>query len=148
MTQVLALDPGKMTGWAAWAPGVDGRPQSGQDEFFDVLERTDRWMAAVGHDGIVVVERYTISKSTLEKSRQSWSLEVIGTVKFLANRHGVELVMQQPSDAKSFVPDSRLRDVGWYVRGQDHARDALRHLLLFLTRRGMVDLPRLLGIEP
>jgi len=46
----------------------------------------------------------------------------------------IGISIQSPSDAKSAVTDERLKALGLYVRGQQHARDALRHLALFLRR--------------
>jgi hypothetical protein len=37
---------------------------------------------------------------------------------------------QQPSDAKGVVTDARLRAAGLWVKGQQHARDAIRHACL------------------
>jgi hypothetical protein len=41
---------------------------------------------------------------------------------------------QQPSDAKSTVTDDRLKRWGMWTVGQQHARDATRHLILFLRK--------------
>lgn len=44
------------------------------------------------------------------------------------------VLKQQPSLAKTYATDERLRSAGFYVVGSDHARDAVRHALLCLRR--------------
>lgn len=44
------------------------------------------------------------------------------------------ITLQSPSDAKSVVTDDRLRALGLWQVGQVHARDACRHLALFLRK--------------
>ena len=51
-----------------------------------------------------------------------WSEKLIG------------VTVQSPSDAKSVVTDERLKALGLWIRGQQHARDACRHLALFLRK--------------
>lgn len=41
---------------------------------------------------------------------------------------------QQPSEAKGFATDDRLRNWDLYKRGEQHARDASRHALLALSK--------------
>lgn len=41
---------------------------------------------------------------------------------------------QSPSEAKTAFPDDRLKELGMYVPGPDHARDAVRHGLLWVKR--------------
>lgn len=44
-------------------------------------------------------------------------------------------VMQSPSNAKTTMTDDRLRRLGLWLPGQPHARDATRHLVLYMRRR-------------
>jgi hypothetical protein len=137
-TWVFAVDPGKMTGWA-WAclepalltPGADWRRSmiTGQDT-------ADEFLDMVADNGfcdprtLFVVESFTVTAHTARKSPQPEPMEVIGAVKFLARRGGSRLEMQTPSSAKRFATDTKLRQLGLWVPGQDHARDAIRHLIL------------------
>lgn len=48
---------------------------------------------------------------------------------------GVEIVYQQPGEAKSYATNDRLRHWGqWKVGAEDHERDAMRHMLLAITK--------------
>lgn len=139
-TCVLAVDPGKTTGYALWIPPND--IQAGQAEFFDFLVRTEAWLLQYGQQTKVVAERFIINQGTVKNTQAPWSLEVIGALRYLALKHGSgELVMQSPSDAKRFSSDDRLKRLDWWQRGQGHANDALRHLLLFLVNQRVVEPP-------
>ncbi len=46
----------------------------------------------------------------------------------------IGLTLQSASDAKSVITDDRLRSLGLWQVGQVHARDACRHLALFLRK--------------
>lgn len=45
----------------------------------------------------------------------------------------VEAVWQQPSQAKTYATDERLRRWGYWIRGKEHERDAWRHAILFIA---------------
>lgn len=47
---------------------------------------------------------------------------------------GIELVYQSPSEAKAYVTNDRLRHWGLWIVGKDHERDAMRHMLLAITK--------------
>lgn len=88
----------------------------------------------------MVCERYIINARTAKVSQAPWSLEQIGCLRYLCRRSGVQFHLQNASDAKRFGTEARLNDLGWRrPRGAGHARDAQRHLLVFLTRRGLID---------
>lgn len=134
---ILSFDPGKTTGWALFTGGVVW--DAGQDQPQEFLERMDDWtMRSTYGDAQVVGERYIITPETLRKSRQHWSLEIIGAARYLCTRSGIPFTLQSPSEAKAFATNDKLRQLGWYVRGMQHANDALRHLLVFLVNNKQV----------
>jgi hypothetical protein len=49
-------------------------------------------------------------------------------------KRGRILYGQAPSEAKTAFPDDRLKEMGFYVPGPDHARDAVRHGLLHVKK--------------
>jgi hypothetical protein len=136
--RVLAVDPGGTNGWATWTPSFHG---CGQEADFKRFTRLVDDLAPELE--VIVAERFTITAETLRKSRQNAALEVIGFLHYVSVREGVELVLQAPGDAKRFATDDRLRSAGWrQPSSQDHANDALRHLLLYLVKAGHVEVPR------
>lgn len=42
--------------------------------------------------------------------------------------------IQSPSDGKSVVTNARLKDWGYWIKGKEHARDAIRHGLLWILK--------------
>lgn len=102
-----------------------------------------------GSDEIEVVsESFLITAATLRKSRETWSLEFIGVLRYLTRAYlGQEVIMYSPAAAKSFSKDEKLKAVGLYRPGHDHGNDAARHLLLHLVNRKLIDVGLLVGSE-
>jgi hypothetical protein len=141
---VLAVDPGRTTGFALCSADV------GEIFHFNAWQEPD-WVSAVWEveqrrawTQLVVCESFVISPQTVRKSQQTISLELIGAMRYLCARTNTEFKLQTPADAKRLGTDARLKALGWWTPGQDHARDATRHLLLALVTRGLIDPARLL----
>ena len=80
---------------------------------------------------LVLCESIVITQQTIKKSSDVHaSLRQIGAIHHACRREGIDLVMQSPSEAKSFSTDNKLRACGLWIAGNDHARDANRHLVL------------------
>lgn len=138
---------GYMLGDTRFATGqVDIGPWSRDDteaqgiaRLFCVLVAYDemvRRASAGAVNGItdVVIEDFLVRERTMDKSLVSPVRVTSGLVQELFNWGGrVTLDYQQPSDAKSVVTDARLKKWNLYVDGK-HARDAVRHLVLYLRR--------------
>jgi hypothetical protein len=128
---IIAVDPGDTC-------GVATLDEAG------LLSYTQRpWRAAV--DELVVpwldkhpttvcsVERFTIGQQTVKMSRQPTALHVIGTIKTECARRKVRMVQYAPGDAKKLGGRTTQRRLGLYRPSEDHAGDALAHLLLTLA---------------
>lgn len=132
---VLAIDPGVKSGWAFWV----------HSQIMDAGEEDQQMMCrmidncAQSFDGKlhIVYESFHITPATTKKSFQPASLEIIGTIKYLANRSGCPIKAQTPTDAKRFSTDARLKALDWYTPTPGgHSNDAKRHLALFLAKNG------------
>lgn len=135
--RVLAVDPGLRTGMA-WV--LAGPLNTAIEDPMPCLYQAEH-ILGLGVD-LVVCEAYKITARTAQLSAQHWSLELIGALRWMCHRAGVEFVLQTPAEAKSFVPDARLRAMDMWIPGkEDHARDATRHLILALAKRGAVSVP-------
>jgi hypothetical protein len=138
MTLILAVDPGNMTGWACiqttdhWYPQHVIAGQNESDEFLDWI--ADGWN--LDQDHLMLVETFTVTAQTARLSQQPVPMEVIGVLKFLARRSSAQLQMQTPAAAKRFCSDAQLRKIGLWQPGKDHARDAIRHLILGIVTHG------------
>jgi hypothetical protein len=133
--RILAVDPGKVTGWAMWGTTDDEVPRADQLPMTLFLSTAEALMDRGSFD-TVVVEDYLITAATLRKTRGelNWSLEQLGVLRWLARKYELRFVTQRPADAKRFATDEKLRRLGWYRSTPGgHANDALRHLLLYLA---------------
>jgi hypothetical protein len=146
---VLAVDPGGMTGWVVWNGGDgSGVELEGQQDYEDFCEQLDLLFSfPAGHfyrPTHIIVEAYDITGETLRKSRQYEALYLIGVLKYIAHREGVELIISQRSN-KAFSTDDRLDAAHWLSRPKHelrHQNDAKRHLLTWLVRTKRMEVPR------
>ena len=66
--------------------------------------------------------------------------EVIGRIYAWADERGVPVIRQDAAPVKVRVTRDRLRAAGGWLRGQEHARDAVRHLLYREEKAHEIDL--------
>lgn len=128
---ILALDPGGTTGWALISTSLGMERRAGQIEGrFQVYN----WFEGLALSAVqaVVCERFTINAHTARKTPQLDPLYIIGHIEARCWQLGVPFYLQSPTEGKSFGTDHKLKALGWWVPNQDHAQDALRHLLTFL----------------
>lgn len=147
---IVAFDPGKMTGWATFSDNPDyvaatGEHRAGEMPWYEAIH----WYETLCEDGAkfeTVVESFIITAETLKKSRQHWSLESIGAMRYLHKRYAISggFHLQSPAEAKAFATNDKLKKMDWYTVGQDHARDASRHLLVFAVKNKLIPLDKLL----
>lgn len=129
---ILAIDPGKTTGWAILDPeGVFHSDQvAGRFDFY----RTLRALAAPGHPLEVVIEAFTITARTSTTDRQYDALYIIGYVEAVCEVNGWDFTTQSPGSAKAFASNDKLAAIGWRnPTPGGHADDAARHLLTYLA---------------
>lgn len=141
---ILALDPGGTTGWVK-----QGQYAQASEFVWGQLEESNHhnklWSLltmAVGEalslsvPCYIVYERFEFRHEERDRDKIEYiSAEYNGVVKlFGQNNHPhVKLVEQGASQAKDFFTDDKLRHLGLWVPGKKHARDAMRHLLYFIT---------------
>jgi hypothetical protein len=143
--RVLAIDPGPHVGMAKW---------ESEAERFDIYEflcwemtpelfydDVEDWILGVDE---IVIENFIIKGARASEANET--IEMIGVVRYLCNRHDKPLTLQAPSDAMMFSTREKLERIGWWVRGgSDHARAASKHLLLYLINKGCIHASRVLG---
>jgi hypothetical protein len=134
---ILALDPGKTTGWATYN---EGNFESGQTNFMETCQLIRDMATWEKTDLHIVSESFLITMQTVKNTQAPWSLELIGVARYFAQElTGQDLTLQMPSAAKRFSSDERLKAFGWHKPGKGHANDAARHLLLFMVSHGWKD---------
>jgi predicted RNase H-like nuclease (RuvC/YqgF family) len=124
---ILGIDPGNTCGIAAREPM--GWWTIGQvttlSALWDVLQRTT--------PEIIVCERFT------PQPRQkivATAIEFIGVAKLYSELNDVPFEPQTPSQAKNFVGDRLLRHSDLWIKGMQHGRDAIRHVLYYQIKHG------------
>lgn len=136
----LAVDPGETTGWITY---TNGRAVVGQHGFMPFMTWADIFLEGM-NDLTVVCERYVITPRSgkMDRGDVNWSIETIGCLRYLCDKHDHRFVLQNASDAKEFGTDELLQYLDWYPVRWEHARDAARHLARFMS----IDEPRLWAV--
>lgn len=132
---VIAVDPGKMTGVSVFDDG-DFRSfeLSNGFEGFAVWLDTEPDLFRP-HDQFVV-ESFTVNAGTAKKDAGAYPevFSIIGAARLTAFQNGMRFAFQTPGEAKSFASNDKLKRLGWYAGGLGHADDSARHLLTFLAK--------------
>ena len=131
----LAIDPGLTTGWFYYHMDTH-QWEAGQDSFDGMAARLD--LMAHGCE-VFIVEKYTITSETAKKSRQTDALEVTGMVRYHALTENAKYVNDiTPSKSKTLATDDRLKAVGWWSPGKQHATDAARQMFVYFVSEGYI----------
>jgi hypothetical protein len=145
---VLGFDPGGTTGWCVM--GVHPDAVASGDPEIRIMDNVEFWSAGefVGTehsqcDQIVdmvncwpsarLVSEQFILRSNV-RGGEVFSLERMNAIISWAVRPRY-FVLQQPSLAMTTITDQRQRDMGLWIPGKEHARDATKHVLTFLRRQ-------------
>lgn len=152
---ILGIDPGGTTGWSLlvvrpklfqtpklatqdrllatklnWWHGQINCLGTNQQLGVHQLKRIiDDWPTAA-----IVMESFFLRKTA--RGIDLSPVEIIAQIRNHLYYQGREMHMQQPSQAKTTATDARLKLWGTYTSdgGMGHARDADRHVMLFLRR--------------
>ena len=142
MGYVMAVDPGKITGWLVYQQlqVVEAEDlalkvvQWGEDDQQRFCELAEQWVDRTSIP--VVCERWDHRPGV--RTFEPYSLEIIGTLRYLTGFDKRRFYLQSPGDAKEFGTATKLapyRAQGFGKGGAGHALDALRHALLFESAR-------------
>lgn len=136
---VLALDPGKLTGTVVLHWDGISEPKivtAFEPTQYAVCEWVELLLAnakSMGQPIDIVMEKFTITTETGKKKDVNYSLEIIGAVKYLAEKYGFTYSFQTPAEAMSFVSNDRIRALNlWVPGGEGHHKDAMRHAIKYL----------------
>ena len=129
MTLLLALDPGRSTGWSVWEYG-DTKPLThlehgtiagGLEGFIDFA------MGKHGYDE-VVAETFRLDGRTVKPDVTPLRIEGALTTLFPG-------WVGQPNSHKVHAPDALLKRAGLWWPGKGHDRDSARHALAYMKLR-------------
>lgn len=137
---LLGLDPGESTGFAVVdteqeSTFVDGLGAILEFGVMDGWREVERLIVA-HKPNTIVIEKFVLYPN--RAAAQSYSpmipSQVIGVIKYLAEQHGIPCIEQTASSGKSFM----LSDELYTHLYSPHARDAARHVGVYLYSRGML----------
>lgn len=139
MLRYLAIDPGGTTGWATWEDCADVKSiETGEigpeEHHFGLWNLLDNLAP-----NVVIYERfqYRPGQSPTPAEDILVAREYIGILKLwcVVDPYHLEsaIVGQTPAQAKKLWRDDLLKRAGLWVKGSTHKRDAMRHLLYYLT---------------
>jgi len=125
--KLLSIDPGETTGWAIFIEGQledYGHINIIEDGFYSI-----RYLFKEDWYNYIVVEDYKVYPHRLKEHSLSALItpRVIGAVEYIANEKETKLSFQMAGTAKGFVTNDKLRQWGYWIKGQKHSRDAIRH---------------------
>lgn len=132
--RILAIDPGLTTGFAIFdqqSPMEGFAWQAKLDHVEFVDELNEQW------PNIIVCESFVHTHRT---GVDYTPVEMIGLVKWHAQKRGILLVLQTPAYGKAFFSDDKLKKIHAYKAGMPHAMDALRHLHQFMMKQGLFNM--------
>lgn len=139
---VMCYDPGKANGWAMTDFPDRDWFQAGEGPIEEVADITETVIHGISVSSrlktIMLIEAFTVAGRPVGSSRTiTVASEAIGTLRHIAHKHGLKVVMRQPND-RTIVTVGHLRGLDWYPRGKDHATQATRHLVSWLLTNGHV----------
>jgi hypothetical protein len=135
--RILSLDPGGTTGWAVFEVEEDTEPvlvDYGQipgslGGFLNWIHDTDG----------LSVHRVVCESFTLREGVYGADLSpvyIIGALEALIyNVADKDFITYQEPKIKPLCNNDRLKDMGFFKKGQQHANDAIRHGLIYLRNR-------------
>ena len=130
--RILAIDPGKTTGYC-YGAFKDGKLYYHPFQSFDAVE--DLWdKMQTFQPAHIVCESFEFRKNS-RAGLELFSVQLIGVAHLYEalHPHDCTLYMQTAAYGKGYYTDNVLKQSGLYVRGNEHARDATRHLLQWAT---------------
>jgi len=145
--RVLALDPGVTTGWCLatvwenpdslnqWVSLRFGESKWSLIELKEVLDEY-LWIAPLADDcpRIVLYEDFEY-RNNPRPGLNLTPVKMIGVIELTQQMNPTrgEWFKQNAASGKAHFTDQKLKDMGIYVKGKQHGRDAMRHAMQFLT---------------
>ena len=127
---ILCFDPGHTTGWAFFEDRVLVNNGQIDTTSIEAVAENASHLYRLYKPPIVVMEDYRVYKWRKDHHVGSEMLttRVIGALELLAVQHFVIDIVKQPAHvAKQFCTDKKLKEWEYYIPGERHARDAIRH---------------------
>ena len=136
---VLWVDPGKMTGMAAYFSPYVNRDvkrgfEFGEFPFLEACQRIEIACIAWGAHLAVGWERFTVNADTHKKTPQPDAMHVIGVCRYVTVKYGCRVLPEAQQATPDALEQRQLKAIGWWVPGKDDAQSAAAHMLRYLVR--------------
>lgn len=131
--EILAIDPGKATGWARFIDGI-------MKEFGTLHDEAEiyTWLIAQ-HPNLFIVEDYKIRDENHGGFNHQWQsvfpAQVIGAVRFYALIRGIPVVMQQATIKRAAAP--MVYGKPYEKKANRHHLDAFLHGAYYIKKNGL-----------
>lgn len=135
-TYIMAFDPGDTTGWVYVYVDFNNIKGYGIFDHKDFVKFDDKCDEFMPYSNIIIIERFLVRPGA---GPSAWTdepaLQVIGRIKAKAAHFGVEVIFQEPAQAKR-MNNEVLKDAGFNLEDikNQHVRDALRHALVWMRK--------------
>lgn len=131
ITTCLAIDPGETTGIARAT--IDGRRLVSIDSSQSRLSPVQLWCMLAAVSPLHLVAEQFDYRNDSRPGLVLYSRNLLGVCEVWTALHNCSFSQQSASQGFAFWSDAKLRKAGCYNVGKEHARDATRHLLTWLT---------------
>jgi hypothetical protein len=136
MKVIMGVDPGGTTGWALLRGGNRSQGQLGGEEIVQAEILAD--MVVDECVDVVVIEDFVLypGKEHYAGREGLAPVRITAYLEAILYERGWEgnVKKYMASDSKRVVKDDRLRQLGLWVEGMQHARDAWRQVVLFCRK--------------
>jgi DNA-directed RNA polymerase sigma subunit (sigma70/sigma32) len=126
--KILALDPGKTTGYILYEPDTRTILERGELELFDRVDDLISLADFVIYESFGLFEH----KAKDQIGSEFEACQVIGVIKYFLKKTGRDYVVQKPSD-QIFFDDKKLAKLNMRSKS-NHINSATKHLLMYLLR--------------
>lgn len=126
--KILALDPGKTTGYILYEPDTHTVLEKGELELFDRVDDLISLADFVIYESFGLFEH----KAKDQIGSEFEACQVIGVIKYFLKKTGKDYVVQKPSD-QIFFDDKKLAKLNMRSKS-NHINSATKHLLMYLLR--------------
>ena len=131
---LLSFDPGQTTGWVYFEGTT--LVKAGQLKTRDLeegIQAVSELIREYMPDEIVLEDYRVYSWKAKEHSfSELHTPKLIGSMYAIAHALGIPVTKQPAHIAKRFCTDKKLQQWGFYISGQRHARDAIRHACYYI----------------
>lgn len=144
MLHIYSFDPGETTGWCHISIHEDGEVgvfNCGETDHLGIgnmlfdNQALKHVLSKKEIETVFVIEKFIMNSKI---TQSPWSLETTGLIRYFALRYNVPLIdTQKPSEVKNLITNDVIKRAGFWVPGQGHAMDSVRHCLWYLiVKRG------------